>query len=95
LGKRPRDILVLGNVTHEALGPRKRRDQILGFFRETLVLIGDGEVHSGGVQALGNRPGNRTLVGHSKDDRVPAFEVKRHVGLLGEWERIQEVATAF
>src|ERR1700758_1532382 len=86
LCKRAGDFFILGDVAHEALSSGKRIDQIFGFLGEALVLVRQGQVHAGGVQALRDRPGNRSFVGNAKDDGVPAFEVVGHVGLLDEVE---------
>jgi hypothetical protein len=92
LGEGAIDFFILGDVAHEALRARQRVDEILRLFRETLVLIGDGQLHSGGVQALRDGPRNRALVGDSEDNRRPAFQLKGHGFLLvrSEFERISE-----
>src|SRR5438477_20967 len=72
------DFFVLEEVSHEGLRARQLVAEILGLCGEPLVLIGDGQLHSGGLQALRDAPRNRALVGDSKDNRRPAFQLKGH-----------------
>ena len=72
------DVIVLGNVAHKSLGAGKRKDEIFGFLFETLVLVGDGQFCSGGMQTLCDGPGDAAFIGDSEDDGHAAFEAERH-----------------
>src|SRR5579871_5572705 len=72
------DFFVPGDVAHETLGTWERIDQVFGFLGEALVLVGQPEVHAGGVQALRDGPGDGSLVRDSKDDSIAALEVVGH-----------------
>ena len=69
---------VLADVAHEGLGAGQGEDEVFGFLFQAFVLVSDGELHSGGVQALGDGPRDGALVGDSEDDGVAAFEVSEH-----------------
>src|SRR5215471_11925652 len=57
---------------------QEAKDLILGLLLEAFVLVGHRQLHSGGMQALGDRPGDRAFVRDSKDDTIAAFEVRCH-----------------
>ena len=72
-GEKAVDLFVFADVAHVGFGAGEREDQIFGFLLQTLVLVGDGELHAGGVKSLGDGPGDRALVGDSEDDGVTAL----------------------
>src|SRR5581483_6856665 len=78
LGEEALDFFVAGDVAAKRLSARKGQDEVLGFEFQALVLVRDGELRSGGVQGLRDRPRNAALVGNSEDHRGTAFEVYRH-----------------
>ena len=86
-GEEAVDFFVFADVAHVSFGAGQREDEILGFLLQALVLVGDGQLHAGGVQSLGDRPGDGALVGDSEDDGVAALQVREHECSL-EWERI-------
>src|SRR5271168_1786156 len=86
-GEEAVDFFVFADVAHEAFGSGQGEDEVSGFLLQALVLVGDGELHAGGVQSLSDGPGNRAFVSDSEDDGVAALEVSGHWCSL-EGERI-------
>src|SRR5258708_27068029 len=86
-GEQALDVFVLGDIAHVGLRSWQGENEVLGFQFQPLVLIGDGELHAGGVESLCDGPGDRALVGDSEDDGVTALQVRGHECSL-EWERI-------
>ena len=72
-GEEAVDFIVFAYVAHVGFGAGQRENEIFGFLLQTLVLVGDGELHAGGVKSLGDGPGDRALVGDSEDDAVTAL----------------------
>ena len=83
----PGNLGVIGNVAHKSLSPRERSNQIPSFLLQSLVLIGDGELGAGIVQALRDRPGNAAFVRYSEDNRDSTFKTGRHPCLLVKLEQ--------
>ena len=63
------DLFVARDVALEALGPRQIGNQVRGFLRQPLVLVGDSQAHTRAMQLFGNGPGNTALVGNTENDR--------------------------
>ncbi len=82
-GEEAADLLVFRHVAHVGFGAGQGQDQILRFLFQALVLVGDGQLHAGGVQSLGDGPRDGTLVGDSENYGVTALQVCRHGCSLG------------
>src|SRR3982074_3372537 len=80
-------VFVFGNIAHVSFGAGKGQDEILRFLLQPLILVGDGQLNAGGVQSLGNRPGDGALVRDPEDNGVAALKVREH-GFSLEGERI-------
>ena len=65
------NFLVARDITLKGLGIRQRGNQVVGFLFQALVLVGDGQLRSGLLHLLRNRPGNAALVGYAKDCHRP------------------------
>ena len=81
LGKDALDVGVGGDVALEELGTGEFGGEVLGVGAEALVLVADGEIDSGGMELLGDGPGDRAFVREAEDYRSAAFQVE-HVVLL-------------
>ena len=66
-----RNLFVARDVALKGLRVRQRGDQVVGFLFQALVLVGDGQLRSGLLHLLRDRPGDAALVGHAKDDHRP------------------------
>src|SRR5208282_5612173 len=72
-GEEAGDVVVFRYVAHIGFGAGQGENEVPGFLLQALVLVGNGQLHAGGVQSLGDGPGNRTLVGDSEDDAGTAL----------------------
>jgi hypothetical protein len=52
------DLFIFADVAHIGFSAGKREDEVFRFLLQTLVLVGDGKLHAGGVQSLSDRPCN-------------------------------------
>src|SRR5689334_6932464 len=64
------DFTIVGDVALKSFCSRQRSNKIMSFLLQALVLVSDGKLCPGFVEALSNRPGNTALVGHSKNNRI-------------------------
>jgi hypothetical protein len=64
------DFFVFADVAHVGFRAGEGENQVFGFLLQALVLVGDGELHAGGVQSLSDRPGDRAFIGDSEDDAL-------------------------
>jgi hypothetical protein len=81
------DALEVGVGTHVALGherARNRLGEVSHALLDPLALIGEREARALVAEALGDRPGDRALVGHPHDEGGLAVEPSggRHGGRL-------------
>ena len=64
------DLLVARDVTRQEERLLERGGEIADVLFEPLARIGQRETRAGGSRCLGNRPGNRPLVGDADDEAV-------------------------
>ncbi len=86
-GEETVNVFIFRNITHVRFGAGKGQDEIFCFLLQPLILVGDGQLNAGGVQSLGNRPGDGALVRDPEDNGVAALKVRGH-GFSLEWESI-------
>ena len=68
------DIGLLDDLRAELLDHRQHA------LAEGRALVGEGQLGAGGVQGLGDAPGDRTLVGHAHDQAALAGHQLGHLG---------------
>jgi hypothetical protein len=78
------NLRVVGDIAAEAFCAGKIGDQVLGFLFQSFILISNDELRASGVEFLRDRPGNASLVGHSKDNGGASLHVDHR------WKRIAE-----
>ena len=61
-----RDLFVAADIALKGLRIGQRRDQVIGFLLQALVLVGDGQLRPGLLHLLRNGPGNAAFVGHAE-----------------------------
>ncbi len=67
VGEKPRELIVLRDIAHEAGGAGKLCDQIFGFEGQALILVGDGEAPAGLLEFLRDGPSDAAFVGQAED----------------------------
>ena len=68
-----RDLLVAADVALERLRIGQRRDQVIGFLLQPLVLIGDGQLRARQLHLLRDGPRDAALVGDAKHHHGAPF----------------------
>src|SRR5882762_4406582 len=78
LRKKPVNIAITRYIAAVGLRTRQRQNQVPSLKLQAFVLISDDQLCAGGMQSLGDAPGNAAFVGYAKNEGRASFHTERH-----------------